>query len=254
LLLLYSHAKSPALKQVGFEANLAVEAVFAQRLVGTMQPMKHIVLLGDSVFDNGAYVTPDPDVRGQLQDLVAHGWRATLNAVDGAMLTDIASQLHRLPPDATHLVISAGGNDALFESGVLDENATSVAVALEKLAAIRDGFRQRYTTMLQAALGRDLPTAVCTIYEPRFPEANRRRLAATALTLLNDCITREAFSLGVTLIDLRLICNRDEDFANPIEPSVRGGAKIARAIAAFASGAKPSAAVVANDKITWNQR
>jgi len=55
--------------------------------------MKHIVLLGDSVFDNGAYVAPYPDVRGQLQDLVAHGWRATLNAADGAMLVNADSQV-----------------------------------------------------------------------------------------------------------------------------------------------------------------
>jgi hypothetical protein len=68
---------------------------------------------------------------------------------------------------------------------------------------------------------------VGTIYEPRFPEAPRRKLAATALTLLNDKITRQAFARGLTLIDLRLICDEDADFANPIEPSARGGAKIA---------------------------
>jgi hypothetical protein len=54
-----------------------------------------------------------------------------------------------------------------------------------------------------------------------------------------DCIIREAFSRRLTLLDLRLICNRDEDFANPIEPSVLGGAKIARAIAAFAASGMP---------------
>ena len=54
--------------------------------------------------------------------------------------------------------------------------------------------------------------------------------------LFNDCITREAFAGGLSLIDLRLICDRDEDFANPIEPSVRGGAKIAAAIAALVTG------------------
>jgi hypothetical protein len=42
---------------------------------------------------------------------------------------------------------------------------------------------------------------------------------------------------------LRLICNRDEDFANPIEPSALGGHKIAAAIARFAMGGPPSAAV-----------
>ena len=61
----------------------------------------------------------------------------------------------------------------------------------------------------------------------------RRRLAATALTIFNDVITRAAFTPGLPLIDLRLICNEDADFANPIEPSVQGGAKIAAAIAAL---------------------
>ena len=67
----------------------------------------------------------------------------------------------------------------------------------------------------------------------RDPNPLRRRLAATGLTIFNDCITREAFSRALPLIDLRLICNEDEDFANPIEPSVRGGAKIAAAVVAL---------------------
>ena len=36
---------------------------------------------------------------------------------------------------------------------------------------------------------------------------------------------------GLPLVDLRLICDRDEDYANPIEPSARGGDKIAAAVA-----------------------
>ena len=79
-----------------------------------------------------------------------------------------------------------------------------------------------------------LPTAICTIYEPRFPETDRRRLVATALAVLNDCITREAFLRGLTLIDLRVIFDEDADFPNPIEPSVQGGMKIARAAFRFA--------------------
>jgi hypothetical protein len=68
-------------------------------------------------------------------------------------------------------------------------------------------------------------------------------VAATALTVLNDRITREAFSRGATLIDLRVICDHDEDFTDAIEPSVRGGAKIAAAVMRFVNGA-PSSAVI----------
>jgi hypothetical protein len=56
------------------------------------------------------------------------------------------------------------------------------------------------------------------------------------LTVFNDVIAREAFARGLPLIDLRLVCDRDEDFANPIESSARGGEKIAAAIAAAVAG------------------
>ena len=49
--------------------------------------------------------------------------------------------------------------------------------------------------------------------------------------MFNDIITREAFAGGLPLIDLRLIISEDDDYANDVEPSSKGGAKIARAIA-----------------------
>lgn len=54
--------------------------------------------------------------------------------------------------------------------------------------------------------------------------------------MFNDRITRAAFSNGLALIDLRLICNEERDYANPIEPSVAGGEKMSAAIAAWALG------------------
>lgn len=192
--------------------------------------MSHIVLLGDSIFDNAAYVAGGPDVVRQLGDIVPGGWRATLRAVDGSMVENIAAQLARLPADASHLVLSVGGNDALDSIGVLEEPADSIAGALARLADIGDRFRSAYGDMLDAVLARRVPTVVCTIYEPRFPDPLLQRLGVTALTLFNDVITRAAFARGLPLIDLRLVCDRDEDFANPIEPSVKGGAKIAHAI------------------------
>jgi hypothetical protein len=87
--------------------------------------------------------------------------------------------------------------------------------------------------MLDAVLGRGLPTALCTIYDPRFPDPRLQRLAVTGLVLFNDVILREAFARGLPVIDLRLLCDSDEDYANPIEPSSKGGQKIASAIVAL---------------------
>jgi lysophospholipase L1-like esterase len=194
--------------------------------------MTHVVLLGDSIFDNGAYVRAgEPDVVRQLQARLPPGDRATLRAVDGAVTASVARQVEGIPAGASHLVVSAGGNDALRHTAVLEDASRSIADTLNRLAAIADEFERSYRTMLAAILGRRLPSAVCTIYDPRFPDARMQRLAVTGLTLINDGILRAAFEAGLPVLDLRLICNEDADYANPIEPSAQGGEKIARAIA-----------------------
>ena len=193
--------------------------------------MTHIVLLGDSIFDNGAYVRGGPDVVRQLRAKMPEGWSATLAAVDGATTRDVPAQLRRLPDDATHLVVSAGGNDALGASHVLYESVGRVGEAVAVLADAADQFAARYAAMLDAVLARGLPTAVCTVYDTPQTSAEARVIRA-ALTLFNDAITRAAFARGVPVIDLRLICSDPADYANPIEPSVAGGEKISAAILA----------------------
>jgi hypothetical protein len=193
--------------------------------------MTHVVLLGDSIFDNGAYVPGEPDVVRQLRPLLPTGWRATLIAVDGDVTTDVPRQLKGVPADASHLVVSVGGNDALQRIGVFEERAASVADAVKRLSAVAGGFERNYEAMLNAVGERDLPTALCTIYNPRFPDPRLQALAVAGLSVFNDAILRAAIARGLPVLELRLICDRVEDYANPIEPSAKGGAKIAAAIA-----------------------
>ena len=199
--------------------------------------MSHLILLGDSIFDNAAYVGGGPDVVRQVREELPEGWRASLLAVDGATTRSVAAQVARLPRDATHLVVSVGGNDALGASHLLGVASRSVADAVGLLADAQDGFEASYVDMLGSVLAAGLPTALCTIYDTP-PSAPDHRVIKAALSLFNDRITRAAFANGLPLIDLRLICNEDADYANPIEPSVRGGATMARAIASLAAAAE----------------
>ncbi len=193
--------------------------------------MRHVVLVGDSIFDNAAYVAAEePDVVRQVRRRLPQGSRATLAAVDGARMRDVPGQLRLLPGDATHLIVSVGGNDALSSSGFLAAPARSTAEALSGLASIGEEFERGYLAMLAVVLAQGLPTAICTIYYPRFPDKALQRTAVTALTVFNDCIVRAAFVHRLPLLDLRLICTEEGDYANPIEPSARGGEKIARTI------------------------
>jgi hypothetical protein len=192
--------------------------------------MKHVVLLGDSIFDNARYVPGRPPVIEQLRQALPDGWTATLLAVDGHVTEDVIDQLARLPADATHLVVSAGGNDALGESVLLGEPASTVRDALEQFQEIRVRFQKSYRKMLESVLAVKKPAAVCTIYDavPDLREGEQAALAG-----FNEVILREAFAAGLPLIDLRLVCNSAADYSpvSPIEPSVAGGAKIDQAIA-----------------------
>lgn len=196
----------------------------------------HVVLLGDSVFDNVGYIgRRGPDVAGHLRARLPGGWRTTLLARGGASAADVPGQLDRIPADATHLAVSVGGNDAARREGVLSAPARSVAEGLAVIASVRERFAEDYRAMLDSLSARRLPLAACTIYDPRFADPDRRRLAAVALAAFNDVVTRAVFARGAALIDLRLVSSAAEDFAGPTGPSVQGGAKIASCIAVWAA-------------------
>jgi hypothetical protein len=206
--------------------------------------MPHVVLLGDSIFDNAAYVRGGPDVLAHLEQRLPEGWQATLAAIDGATTQGMSIQYGRIPADATHLVLSIGGNDALMNVDILERRASSSAEVLGMLADIRDAFGQRYGAVLRELRKRELPLILCTIYEGNFPDQRMQRLATTALTVFNDVILRAGIRSALPVIDLRLVCSEAEDYANPIEPSVQGGAKIADSIvrALAMDGTTPEAA------------
>ncbi|GLC24682.1 hypothetical protein rosag_11950 [Roseisolibacter agri] len=191
--------------------------------------MRHIVLLGDSILDNAAYVRGGPDVVAQLRDRLPPGDRATLLAVDGAVTADVARQLARLPADATDLVLSVGGNDALGHVGLLQRRAQHGAEVLEWFDAAVAAFADDYRRLVDALARRGPSATVCTIYEGQLEPAMRRP-ARAALAIFNDAIQRAARAAALPVIELRDVCTEPADYANPIEPSVQGGAKIAAAI------------------------
>jgi GDSL-like lipase/acylhydrolase family protein len=198
----------------------------------------HVVLLGDSIFDNAFYVPGGPSVIEHLKQALPAGWQGTLLAVDGAHADGVHRQLEVLPPDATHLIVSAGGNNALGAGGlIIHGTAQSFAGVLSQLAALQGEFAREYKAMLRAVTQHGKPTAVCTIYDsiPVLEPAER-----AGLCLFNDVILREAFAAGLPVIDLRLICREATDYAasSPVEPSVTGGGKIARAIAEVVARAR----------------
>ncbi|TWT86366.1 SGNH/GDSL hydrolase family protein [Neorhodopirellula pilleata] len=191
---------------------------------------RHIVLLGDSIFDNALYVPGGPSVIEHIRRLLPESDRATLIALDGATVSSVFRQLERIPDDATHLVLSAGGNDALWMAGnIFSQETVDIRSSLQRIAELLTEFTTEYRRLVRDLRELRLPLVTCTVYDT-VPGLDSSETAG--LCVFNDTITRTAFELGTTLIDLRTICNETTDYSSvsPIEPSASGGGKIARAI------------------------
>ena len=194
-----------------------------------------VVLLGDSIFDNQVYVEPGGHcVADHLRARLGPGWDVELRALDGAVVTDVRNQLYGHPlPENAHLVLSAGGNDALGHIDLLEGEAAGrpFAQVLREIYSIRQGFRTAYDKLLDLVAGMGRPFTVCTVYNPAYDDPEAQRLAETGLAFFNDVIMEEAHRRGLPVIDLRHVCADRACFANPIEPGDLGGQRIAEAIA-----------------------
>jgi lysophospholipase L1-like esterase len=198
----------------------------------------HVVLLGDSILDNASYITGRrPAVIDQVRSRLPQEWSATLLARDGSVIEHVLRwQLPIIPADASHLVLSVGGNDVLEQIRILYEPAATVGGALRVLLESRAAFAENHRRLIQALLERGLPTVVCTVYNPCSDEDEFQRAAVAALCLYNDAIIDNARRFRLPVIDLRAVCSEIADYANEIEPSAVGGAKIADAICRMVTG------------------
>lgn len=198
----------------------------------------HVVLIGDSTLDNGRYLNiaqGDLSVEKQLTLIcMDRGWDMTVLAQDGSMLEDVKErQVPLIPEGATHIVLSASGNDllSLLNQMVLANFTFSsmygtIGIGLNEVA-------ERYRELLQQLKSHGCHLAVCTVYRPNFNHLFFKSLASLSLGLHNSRIQKICEDLDCSVIDFANMFDSDEDFANPLELSTRGGSKVVENVAAF---------------------
>lgn len=198
----------------------------------------HIVLLGDSTLDNGRYLNlalGELSVEKQLSKRCAdRGWEMTALAQDGSMLEDVlVRQLPLIPERATHIVLSASGNDLL---SLLNQMVVAQFTVRSMYKAIVNGLIQvaeRYRDLIQTLKGLGCHLACCTVYRPNFSHFFFKSLAMLALGMHNSRIQQVSQDLDCCVIDLANMFDHDQDFANPLELSTRGGSKVVENVSAF---------------------
>jgi hypothetical protein len=154
------------------------------------------------------------------------------------VIDDVYAQIAKLrgkldpPGEVTHVALSVGGNDLLGISAVLNRRAGTVADAVLMLSEESSRFGTRYRALLDAVTEVGLPTVVCTVYGGAFDDPAEAATIETALRVFDHEILSAGLDRGLPVVDLRRACSSADDYWNPIEPSERGGAKIAAAVLA----------------------
>ena len=206
----------------------------------------HLLMLGDSVFDNGVYVPGEPDVSAQVKSHLERSFKSsklTFHARDGAVMSDVKNQqIKNIPEDITHIALSIGGNDLLGLIQYLDQNrGDSFHQNLQFLSQLKQKFSEEYTEVIQTIDTLGIPFSVCTIYYAGpIEESEAKRVDVKGdVGLSGTNVVVDAFDSAIIdvankaqnckeIIDLRWLFDDPGCYANPIEPSCIGGERIAK--------------------------
>ena len=223
--------------------------------------MNRIYLLGDSIIDNAPYVKKnEKDVVSHLISMYKGNPQIKINnrAVDGHTMRDLLdTQLSDEGlNEATHIVMSIGGNDLLQNisflqmtaklSEVMDKDARIGKWGSKELNLSRNKvFEETYFEIIKPmqqeyeSIVANLSTyraklLLCTVYEGDLVDSDEFSdviySSKTMLSIFNDLVYRTAQKYNAEVLELRDIFVSSEDYANPIEPSHIGGEKLAKSI------------------------
>ena len=90
----------------------------------------HLILLGDSIIDNNPYVRgTDLPVEKHLMKMLPD-WSIEKRAIDGSVIEDVINLQLRDLKKGSPIALSAGGNNLLKTSGVIQDDTKMTSVFL----------------------------------------------------------------------------------------------------------------------------
>lgn len=187
-----------------------------------------IVLLGDSILKNNSYVSDGKAVDNIIEE------RSLKNdknielyslAENNSKIVDVYSQINKIPLDInnknTIIFLSSGGNDIL--SFYVDQNGdTNDTGFLNTMMAAY----KKLVTGIQTRMN------LCQIVllDVYYPTSNQFAQYKPILEKWNSLIATYAREKSFGLLQISLVVTSNDDFTLGIEPSEKGGEKIAQLI------------------------
>lgn len=186
---------------------------------------KAIVLLGDSILKNNSYVSDGKGVDNILEERNAKVFSLAEN---NSKIVDVYGQISKIPLDinyaSTTIFLSSGGNDIL--SFYVDQHGdtTDTGFLNTMLAAYKKLVKSIQTRMNSCKI------VLVDIY---YPTSNQFAQYKPILEKWNELISSYARENSLGLLEISKTVTGSEDFTLGIEPSEKGGTKIAEQILDF---------------------
>lgn len=173
---------------------------------------KNVVLIGDSMLNNSAYVSQGESVPDLLSKKLVGNATVYNFAKDGSTIADCYSQLNKLSFDSnTTIFVSCGGNNILNSR---DQNLNITNLFSE------------YSQLLKSIKAR-LPNADLYVLNLYMPANGHYTSYKPMIDQWNKFLDDNASSLGYKVLKTNDLLVAEDDFVYGVEPSFKGGKKLA---------------------------
>ena len=179
-----------------------------------------IILLGDSIFKNNAYVPYGSSIETQLKNKAPKKELLCL-AQDNSSIMDVYKQVEQIPEEynnsKTRIFLSVGGNDIL-QNYVYDYND------VDNMDLLKNGFAE-YKKLIEA-IKTKMPNAKLLVLDIYYPDNTRFKDFYPVISEWNKLIYEYAKTQNIRVIKISSTLKDADDFSFAIEPSSIGGNKI----------------------------
>ena len=201
---------------------------YCSSFIESFSSNKSIVLLGDSILKNNSYVPDGKGVDNIIEERSDKNIELYSLAENNSKIVDVYSQINKIPLSinnkSTTIFLSSGGNDIL--SFYIDQHGdtTDTGFLNTMLAAYKKLVKSIQTRM-------DLCQIV--LLDVYYPTSNQFAQYKPILEQWNSLIATYARENSLGLLQISQIVTSNDDFTLGIEPSEKGGQKIAQSILDF---------------------
>lgn len=209
---------------VSFYTQYKYESMNMESFLNNNNTKNNIVLLGDSILKNNSYVKNGQSIEDILRE--NKGDNLYCLALNNSTIVDVYSQIDSIPLELnnenTSIFLSSGGNDILsqyvdkHDSDVSDTHVLNVIfIAYKKM------IKSLQTKMNKSKI------VLIDIY---YPTSNQFSQYKPIVQEWNKLLEKYAREKSYGLIQISKSVTASDDFTLSIEPSEKGGEKIARSI------------------------